>query len=36
VDTLAARGFHAFPLTLEEGVRGEGAPPESLRAWARD
>jgi len=33
---LAARGFHAFPLALEEGVRGEVTPPETLRAWARD
>jgi phosphomevalonate kinase len=32
---LAARGFHAFRLQLEEGVRGEAAPPDDLRAWAR-
>jgi phosphomevalonate kinase len=36
VAALGARGFHAFPLTLEEGVRGEASPPEALRAWARD
>jgi len=36
IGALAARGFHAFPLSLEDGVRGEGSPPELLRAWARD
>ena len=36
VSALSARGFHAFPLALEEGVRGEVTPPESLRAWERD
>ncbi len=35
LQALAARGFHAFRLQLEEGVRGEAVPPEALRTWAR-
>ncbi|MGA9524378.1 MAG: phosphomevalonate kinase [Myxococcaceae bacterium] len=33
LEAVASRGFHAFPLTLEPGVRGEAAPEPRLLSW---
>src|SRR5690606_31512253 len=33
LEGLKARGFYAFPLSLEPGLRGESAPDPRLESW---
>lgn len=35
VETLAARGFYAHPISLEPGLRGEGSADPVLASWLR-
>jgi phosphomevalonate kinase len=35
LDALRARGFHAFALTVEPGIRGEASLGEPLSGWLR-
>ncbi len=35
LEALGSRGFYTFPLTLEQGIRGEAAPDPLLTSWLR-